>query len=216
MQFCSAEVMAPWTPPKRAAVTTDLARVWTPPPQMSEQAPQPAQPERTQSMGHFCSLHVRYSTFAGQPIPPWPAAVVIERERDCVPRAQLALHTVQLLQAVYWQSMGHAKALHDLVLEVLGQATPPCWVAVTTDRLRDFEPPPHDFEQLENADQLETLQSIALGVGAGVGYAVGYFVGDVVGYAVGTGVGYAVGDVVGKGVGYAVGAAVISVHVWAV
>ena len=110
-------------------------------------------------MGHFCSLHVRYSTFAGQPIPPWPAAVVIERERDCVPRAQLALHTVQLLQAVYWQSMGHAKALHDLVLEVLGQATPPCWVAVTTDRLRDFEPPPHDFEQLENADQLETLQS---------------------------------------------------------
>ena len=84
---------------------------------------------------------------------------MIERERDCVPRAQLALHTVQLLQPVYSQSMGHANALHDLVLEVLGQATPPCWVAVTTDRLRDFEPPPHDLEQLENADQLETLQS---------------------------------------------------------
>jgi hypothetical protein len=50
--------------------------------------------------------------------------------------------------------------LQVLVLVRAGQATPPCWAEVSTERLRDLVPVAQDLEQPPKADQLETLQSI--------------------------------------------------------
>jgi hypothetical protein len=58
---------------------TDLERVWTPPPQISEQVDQAVQPEILQSMGQAKELQVAEDERVGQERPPWAVAVTMER-----------------------------------------------------------------------------------------------------------------------------------------
>merc|ERR1719454_1715947 len=58
LQFCSAVETPQAAPPWAAVLTTDLERVWTPPPHTSEQPPKADQPESLQSMGQAKALQV--------------------------------------------------------------------------------------------------------------------------------------------------------------
>jgi hypothetical protein len=162
LQFCSAETGAHTLPPWARAVTTDLARVWTPPPQSSEQADQAVQPESLQSIGQAKVLQDLALPVLGQARPPWAVAVKTERLRNLVPVAQVLEQLVKADQLETLQSTGQAKVLQALELPRAGQATPPCWAEVSTERLRDLVPVAQDLEQPPKADQLDTFQSIVL------------------------------------------------------
>jgi hypothetical protein len=83
-----------------------------------------------------------------------------ERLRRLVPVAQVLEQLVKADQLETLQSTGQAKVLQALELPRAGQATPPCWAAVSTERLRDLAPVAQDLEQLPKADHSETLQSM--------------------------------------------------------
>ena len=100
-------------------------RVWTPPPQFSEQVPQAVQPETLQSMGQAKVLQVLYSLSMGQVTPPWMAELRTERLRFLVPVAQVLVQALKAVQAVILQSMGQAKVLQVLMVLTMGQAAPP-------------------------------------------------------------------------------------------
>jgi hypothetical protein len=78
-----------------------------------------------------------------------------------VPVAQVAEQLEKADQLETLQSTGQAQVLPAFELPSAGQATPPCWAKVSTERLRDLVPVAQDLEQPPKADQLETLQSIA-------------------------------------------------------
>merc|ERR1719161_2257754 len=147
-------------PPCWARVRTERVLVLEPVPQDMVQLVNADQLETLQSTGQAKVLQVLYSLVRGQPTPPWALVVRTERLRRLVPVAQVAEQLVKAVQADTLQSTGQAKVLQALELPRAGQATPPCWAAVSTDRLRDLVPVAQDLEQPPKADQLETLQSI--------------------------------------------------------
>jgi hypothetical protein len=87
---------------------------------------------------------------------------VTVRLRDCVPlEPQVLVHAVQALNADTAQCTGHGPWLHACVSAVCGHAAPPLAGGVEKERLRDFEPGPHDFVHADQANQLPGAQSTA-------------------------------------------------------
>ena len=70
--------------------------------------------------------------------------MAIERERERVALAHVALHAPHVPQSVVVQSIGHNCVLHARVSLNSGQATPPLATPVTTERERVLVPPLHD------------------------------------------------------------------------
>ena len=89
--------------------------------------------------------------------------LMIERVRCLVPEPQVAEHAVNAVQLETRQSIGQANLLQVLYSLVRGQDTPPCTLAVSTERLRFLVPVPQVAVQALYLDQAETLQSTGQG-----------------------------------------------------
>ena len=83
------------------------------------------------------TLHATDSVSAGHDVPPFAAAVVTVRERDCVADPHVAVHELHSLHADTAQLTGHVPATHDVVSVSAGHAVPPFAAAVVTVRDRD-------------------------------------------------------------------------------
>lgn len=110
-------------------------------------------------------MHWRVSSKYGQIYPPLRACAVIERDRDCTPDAPHDF--VQMLHAekaltVQW--FGHGPWLHVVTCLAVGQACPPnLTLHIFVERVRTFEPVPHDLEHAVYAPQALTTQSCGQG-----------------------------------------------------
>jgi hypothetical protein len=161
LQFCSADTAGQATPPWAAAVTTDLVRCCTPPPQISVQPVQADQPDVLQSTGQAKVLQAALARRAVQATPPWRASVMMDLEWVLEPPAQDAVHAVQLFQLESLQSTGQPKVLQLMTTFVFSeQMLPPLAEAVTIERVLVLEPVPHVAVQAEKADHEEILQSM--------------------------------------------------------
>ena len=97
-----------------------------------------------QLMGHAKMLQSSVSVRLGQD-PPWLDDVTTDR--DCVrtPPPHEAVHSEKSVHSETTQLIGHEKLLH--VCEDVNAAHPPPYMAVvTTERERDWAPPPHECE----------------------------------------------------------------------
>jgi hypothetical protein len=140
---------------------TDLARVCTPPPQISVQPVQADQGEVLQSIGQAKVLQAALALRAVQATPPWRASVMMDLEWVLEPPAQDAVHAVHLFQLESLQSTGQPKVLQLITTLLFSvQILPPLAAAVTMERVLVLEPVPQVAVQAEKADQEEILQSM--------------------------------------------------------
>jgi hypothetical protein len=117
-------------------------------------------PFKTQSAGHAAELQLRASFSCGHASPPF-AGAVLSRLRDCEPVPHDLVQTDQALKMPTTQLTGHACVLQSRLSREVGQALPPR-VGSVCSLLRDCEPMPHDFVQVDHALQLpSTTQSTA-------------------------------------------------------
>ena len=117
----------------------------------------------------------------GHSIPPWWWGVVITTARMRSPTPHDFVHGDQLFQ-LNTQSTGHGWALQFRISlrSSAAHEAPPWAEAVTTERQREWTPPPHCSVHLPHAAQPECTQSTGLMVGAAVGAGVGETVGAAV------------------------------------
>ena len=80
------------------------------------------------------------------------------RVRSCEPPPHDREHADQAPNAERTQSTGHASVLHACVALSGGHAMPPCAAAVDTERVCVCEPPPHDTEHVDHAENAVTTQ----------------------------------------------------------
>jgi hypothetical protein len=81
------------------------------------------------------------------------------RVRDCEPPPHVCEQAPQEDHVDWTQWIGHATSLQEAVSESAAQPTPPFDTGVTTVRLRDMVPSPHDTVHDDHCCQLETTQS---------------------------------------------------------
>ena len=91
-------------------------------------------------------------------MPPNSAAWRIVRDRDCVPPAHVSVQSDHFDQSESAQSIGHAAELHARLSRSAGQSVPPWSLAVSTERVRFCEPPPHERVHADQSPNEETAQ----------------------------------------------------------
>jgi hypothetical protein len=155
------------TPPWAGCTAAALLRERSPPPQVWLHALHAPHAPITQSIGHSCMLHVRWSA-SGHSDPPCWATVLITTGLVCVPPPHDLMHGSHPAW-VNWQSMGHGPWLQSATSSRFGHGVPPCALGVCTARVRALTPPPQGSEQLPYALHGDTAQFTGAGVGAGVG-----------------------------------------------
>ena len=101
-------------------------------------------------------MHARFSTVAGHAAPPFDGCACL-RVRVCVPAPHDLVHVLQAPYVPTTQSTGHACSLQARVSAECGHAAPPALGCVSL-RLRDCEPAPQDFVQVDQAEKSPTSQ----------------------------------------------------------
>ena len=119
-----------------------------------------------QCTGHGTSWHGRTSAVSGHTYPPCAACVSMLRERLCMPMPQLFVHVDQLVQLDTSQWIGQRPSEHACSCVSAPQPLPPCWVRVSTPRLRLCVPAPHVVVQVLQSLQRSTTQSTGHGATA--------------------------------------------------
>jgi hypothetical protein len=154
--------------PVHAAGTMVLRVRWRkPPPHWAEQDDHMLQAPIMQSM--LCSGPVQAVSHEGLPRQGWTSSmtgqtaplaggVMTVRVRVLCAMPHAAEHGLKELHCETTQSTGHACVLHDVEADSAPWQLPP-WVATdTTERVRDWKPPPQVFAQAPNALQPLTTQ----------------------------------------------------------
>ena len=126
------------------ATATTRLRVCVPPPHVTVHVLQRLNVVTVQGTGQSRKWHGLASVSAPHALPPARDAESIERRRCAVPAPQEAEHASHPPQLPTTQSSGHVSLEQLRVAKSTGQPAPPCAAAVTTERARVCDPPPHD------------------------------------------------------------------------
>jgi len=110
-------------------------------------------PPTTQLTGQGWVLHGCVCDKTGHPLPPKATLRTTDRVCVCEPPPQVLEHADHDDQPLTSQLTGQGCVLHAWDSDKAGHATPPLAAAVMTDRLWDWEPPPHVAEHTPHADQ---------------------------------------------------------------
>jgi len=158
LQACDWTKIGQPLPPFAAAIMTERDCVCTPPAHDLEHADQSDHDETTQSTGHACVLHAWDCDRAGHGDPPFAAATTTVRVCVCMPPAHDLVHVDQALQPETEQWTGHAWVLHACCWESEGHVAPPFAGETVTERVWIWTPPPHEAEQADHVDHVDTAQ----------------------------------------------------------
>lgn len=105
------------------------------------------QEDTAQSVGQLCMLHCRCSKSGGQPLPPESCGTTILRCLCWMPAPHVCEHPPQSPNDDTVQSTAHACSLQARVRPSTGHVYPPLDSLVTTLRVCDCVPVPHDLLQ---------------------------------------------------------------------
>lgn len=155
-------------PPQRCGAITERYLLRVPPPHALLHGSQDPQLDTSQSAsilpstghgGQVSVLHGRSSFIAPHATPPSEGTTTTARLRTCLPPPQYTVQAPQSDQLVSAQSTGHGWTLHDCDAASAGHAAPPQATAVSTVRVRDWLPEPHEASQELHSCQLDTVHA---------------------------------------------------------